>query len=1251
MQCHSCQHENRAEARYCSECGQQLLTKCPQCGNNCRPDSRFCDGCGASLKADSRSYTPRHLETETLKSRFALEGEVKQVSVLFFDIANSSELAQQVGPEAMHDLLNGVFELAGEEIHRLEGTINQFLGDGFMALFGAPVAHEDHVRRALLAALGLKKRLGKAKNLPAIKFRMGVNTGSVVVGKIGDNLRMDYTAVGNTTNIAARLESLAKPGHIYVGESVFSVASAHFDFDALGRQSLKGIEEKIKVYDLLSARRLEDSASPARGLGIASPLVGRDRELALLETRLDELRRGEGSVQLLTAEPGSGKSRLVAEIKIRHESGDLRWLEGRAVSFGRTLSYLPFIEIFKKLFGIWEDDSEDDALLKLEKGLAPLFEERTQEVLPYLATVLALPLSREQEERVKYLDGQGLRRQVFTCTRQLFERLANRQPIVLILEDWHWADQSSIGLAEHLLSLTQTAKLLLFHTTRPEPEDARLQILRSAEANPDLRFDEIPLVPLTEEQSSLLLDNLVGNVGLPKTLREQILVKTEGNPFYIEEVIRTFVTDGVLIPDPRGHGWQLGQDVDKMVIPETIQALLLARIDRLEDEVKQVLKLASVIGRYFLERILQAINEAETNLDGRLSALEHAELIRLGHRSPEVEYVFNHALIQEAAYSSMLADSRRAIHQRIAQAIESLFADRLDEFTSLLAHHYTRAEVWEKAQEYLFKAGDQAGRMAGDSEALEHFRQAESAYIQAFGDKLSPLQRASLARKIGAALHATGHYEEALEHFRRALLQLGWRYPTSPVRIRLATLKLFSAHLSRLVREWMRIPAKPRLDIDSAQEASTICHAMAWVDYFLDKERMLFDCLLEMEVGETSNYSVAESMGLGSLGFGFMTYDMRRIARWYHQRAAPVARKTNNSSAMAFARFSLGFLDFYDGRWDDSEANLRAGATTYRDSGDIRRWGGAILMLSFITSRRGRLEETMDLAADLARAGQDAADPQLTSWGLQVRAYAELETGPLDEAIANMHRGVALARKIHAWDNFLYPSSLLCKALVYQGRIAEATDILEEALGVMKATQLSRPFDQVELLTGSATVKLAIVEQSEGASRKHAVREARSACRKALKCARVQRYWLPQSLRLYGTVCWLSGKRKAARKHWKASLDLAEDFGFPLERARTLMESGDRTGDADALEKAAMLFEEFGAKVFLASALHRLARIRQSKLLSADSAIRHFERALSELEAVNAEHDAKQARRELERLRNSARQNGKATVTPINGEQ
>jgi len=1236
MQCSSCQHQNRADARYCSGCGQPLRIKCPQCGTDSPPHSKFCDACGASLSARSRSYTPPYLAQQTFTSRFALEGEVKQVTVLFCDIANSTELAHNIGPEAMHDLLNGFFELAAAEIHHFEGTINQFLGDGFMALFGAPVAHEDHVRRALHSALAIQEKLRLNESLSSVKLRMGVNTGSVVVGKIGDNLRMDYTAVGDTTNVAARLEGLAKPGRIYVSESVFSSAAAYFDFNALGKHALKGKEEPVEVYDLLKARSHEDSTSPARGLGIMSPLVGRDNELALLEKRLAELRQGEGSVQLLTAEPGTGKSRLVAEIRQRLNPEGLRWLEGRAVSFGRTLSYWPFIEIFKKLFDIAEDDLETDALRRLEQGLNPLFGERTQEVLPYLASVLALRLPPEHEERVKHLDGPGLRRQVFTCTRQLFERLSQRHPVVLMLEDWHWADQSSVGLAEHLLPLTQTEALFVFFTTRPDPESARLQILEFAANNPDVRFQEIPLEPLTGEQSAHMLENLVGGIQLPASLREQILEKTEGNPFYIEEVIRTLVADGVLVRGPRDQGWMLGRDVGKMVIPGTIQALLLARIDRLDDEVKQVLKLASVIGRHFFKRVLGAIGEAETELEASLGVLEHAELIRLRDRLPEIEYVFNHALVQEAAYGSMLADSRRAIHRRIAEAIEGLYADRLDEFTSLLAHHYTRAEVWEKAQEYLFKAGDQAGRMAGDSEALEHFRQAEAAYLQAFGDKLSPLQRAQLARKIGTALHGTGQWEAGLQQLRRALSQLGWHYPESRLGVQFAILRYLGAHVLRLIRGRLGMPVERRLDLMSAEEISTICHTMAWADYFLDKERMLLDCLLELQAGEHSQFALAEARGLSALGFGFMTYDARKISRRYHARAGVLARESGSASAIAFATHSLGFLDFYDGNWDESDSHLRASVKAYREAGDIHRWGGAALMLSFITSARGDLSETMALAAQLLSAGQDAADPQLKSWGFQAKGYAEMALGPLDEAIANMRQGVALAEKMHSWDNFLFLSSLLGKSLVLQGKVDEAGALLDAALRNMKAEQLNRPFDQVELLTGSATAMLAIAERREGSGQRASIREARAACRKALKCAVVQPRWLPEARRLCGTAEWLAGKQAAARMHWQESLATAEKSAFPIEHARTLMEMGLRTGDIAPIEQASVVFRETGANIFLALALYALAQLRERQSTDRESVIRDFQSAVVALEEVNAEHALACARRQFEQLEHNA---------------
>ena len=1240
MQCLLCQHDNLSAAHFCGECGEALRASCSSCGIANAPGNLFCNNCGvpaqgrvlpATLHATPRAYTPGYLAQTILTSPAAQEGERKQVTVLFCDMVNSTALAQRLGADAMHQLLNQVFEIALAEVHRVEGTVNQFLGDGFMALFGAPVAHEDHVRRALLCAVGIRQKLQEAAQenataLSKVQVRMGLNTGMVVVGTIGDNLRMDYTAVGDTTHIAARLQQLAQPGRILANEGVFTAGRPFFEFTAIGKRALKGIKEPVAAFELIKARPRQESESRAKRVGIGSPLVGRDRERILIQQMLLRLGQGEGGTLILSGEPGAGKSRLVAEVRRQLPRADILWLEGRAVSFGRSLSYLPFIEILKDQFNIGDDDSEVESWRKLEMGVTALFAERTPEVLPYLAPLLALHLPPEHEERVKYLDGPGLRRQVFLCMRQLFELLARQQPVVLLLEDWHWADQSSVELIEHLLPLTDSAPLLAFFATRPDPEGPTGRVRQFASGLAGKRMREIVLEPLTEQHSSQLMANLMGSLAFPVALHQQILRKTEGNPFFMEEVIRSLVSDGVLVRDARDQTWQLTEQVDELQLPDTIQGLILARIDRLEEDVKQALKLASVIGRSFLNRVLEVISRAQPNLGSSLAELERAELIRQSQQLPELEYIFKHALVQEATYGSILAESRRSIHRRVAQAIEMLFEDRLDEFTSLLAHHYTCAQDSDKAQEYLFKAGDQAGKMAADTEVLEHFRLAELEYLKAFGDKLQPLQRAALARKVGAALYGTGHYGRALEQFRRALAQLGLHYPTTRWGVRRAIASQLATHFTRRLRRWLGVPVKRDLDIEWANEISTICHFMAWMDHFLDKERMLLDCLLELHAGEKSHYAVAEARGLSSLGFGFMTFNALRLSRSYHLKAAQIAQETLNPSAIAFVTFALGFLDFFDGLWDACVANLGKAVTTYRDAGDLHRAGGATLMRSLVVNFRGDLVQTAAMADELMRAGQDAGDPLLASWGFLVRGYAEMACGPLDVAVTNLRLGASMAAKIPAWDNYLYQKSVLGKCLVLQGRLDEAQAELDEALQVMKVEQFDRPFDKVEVLAAVATCSLAITERTVGAVRRTALRRARRASLSALRCARRMPLLLPQALRLQGTAQWIAGNHSAGQKYWRESEQLADKYGFVIERAQTWLEMGDKIRDTALVERAIEMFERHGAKVYWAIALHCRARLCSNSSPDAALARSHYARAIEALEVVKADHDLIQAR-------------------------
>jgi class 3 adenylate cyclase/tetratricopeptide (TPR) repeat protein len=906
--------------------------------------------------------------------RSALEGERKLVTVMFCDIANSTQLAARVGAEAMHALLNRFLELALAEVHHYEGTINQFLGDGFMALFGAPAAHEDHARRALLAALGIQQRLqdpsGEAATLREVCVRVGVNTGMVVAGTIGDNLRMDYTAIGNTTNLAARLQSLAEPGTIRTSEATRRAALPYFEFTALGKHTLKGIVEPVDVYDVRKVRSAGDNGRQTALTGISSPLVGRDRELSIFSASLETWLQGSGGGVVLQGEPGMGKSRLVAEARRRNGAEHVLWLEGRALSFGRSLSYWPFIEILKCCFGIEESDTEVQAWNKLEQAAYELFDTRAPEIVPYVATVLALEMTGEYKQRVQYLDAQALRRQVFLGMRHLFDRLAQRQPLLLVMEDWHWVDHSSVALCEHLLPLTSSLAVTFWFVTRAEPGDPAARIRATTSHHSGVPFQEIVLVPLAGDHSRVLIDNLVGN--LPEVVRSQILRKTEGNPFFIEEVLRALIAEDTLVKDTRDGAWRLARPVTALALPDTIQGVIVARIDRLEEGVKSVLKLAAVIGRRFFLRILQAIAEAGDAVDSSLAQLEHAELIRLRERLPELEYIFKHALVQEAAYGSILVERRRAIHRSVAEAIERLFADRLDEFTSVLAYHYALAEDWKKVQMYLFKAGDQASRMAADAEALEHYRQAETAYVKVAARELTPLQRAMLDRKLGQAFYGVGNYDQAVEHFSRALAHLGLHYPRTRGGMRRSTVRFLAAHFLRRFRRGASQAARPRMDLAVAQEISTICQSLAWLDYFVDEERFGLDSLIELYAGERSGDVLGRVRGLTTLAVVLMMFRAFPLARRRIAEAVAIAQGSDLPAAISMAVFVRGWLQWITGVLDDSAQSFEKSAAAYNAIGDIRGWGGPTICLCWVVYHRADFASAMQLATDLVRVGQNA---------------------------------------------------------------------------------------------------------------------------------------------------------------------------------------------------------------------------------------------------------------------------------------
>ncbi|HEX9616545.1 MAG TPA: adenylate/guanylate cyclase domain-containing protein, partial [Anaerolineales bacterium] len=733
---------------------------------------------------------------DAARSDGSMEGERRVVTMLFSDVRGSTAAAAQLDPEEWKGIMNGVYERMIRPVYRYEGTIARLMGDAILAFFGAPIAHEDDPQRAILAGLEIVAAIPPYRQEVQerwgvdIDVRVGVNTGTVVVGKMGTDQFMEYAAVGDAINIAARMEQTARPGTVQITEDTYRLAAPLFDFEDLGGIAVKGKEEPVHSYRVLAAKAVPGRLRGLEGHGIQSPLVGRDEEFARARAAIQRLFDGDGGILAVIGEAGLGKSRLMAELR-RYEvrNSEIRWLEGYALSFGRSISYWPFQEMLRDYAGISETDTDEEAWRKFASRVEALFGDESMDILPYLASLISLEVRGDYVERVKYLDAETMGQQVFRASRRFFERLARQRPLLLFFDDLHWLDESSARLIEHLLPLVRRESLLIAATARPEPDTAAAALRKAAASDFAEAYEEIALAPLTAGDSAQLVDNLLAIDNLPGALRQTITQKADGNPFFLEEIIRSLIDGGAIAQDQDSGRWRATEGIHEVIIPDTLQGVIMARIDRLDDEVKQVLGAASVIGRSFFYRVLKAIQAAGEALDQHLEELRQVELIRELQSTPELEYIFRHAIAQEVTYENLLLQRRRELHSRVGEAIERLFADRLDEFYGLLAYHFTRAEKWEKAQDYLFKAGDQAGTIAADREALVNYRQALQAYERAFGDRWDPAQHADIERKIGQTLLRLGDLVGGLDHLEEALKLLGQPAPSNKWAVRMFLLR------------------------------------------------------------------------------------------------------------------------------------------------------------------------------------------------------------------------------------------------------------------------------------------------------------------------------------------------------------------------------------------------------------------------------------------------------------------------------
>lgn len=723
MNCAKCGHGNPAGTKFCGECGTRLASGCSACGAENPPGNKFCGACGASLGTGAGERNapvpnpPRHLAERILQSRQALEGERKQVTVLFADMKGSMELLADRDPEEARKLLDPVLERMMQAVHHYEGTVNQVMGDGIMALFGAPLAHEDHAVRACYAALRMQETVRRyteelrSAHGVEVQIRVGLNSGEVVVRSIGSDLRMDYSAVGQTTHLAARMEQLATPGTIRLTAGTLALAEGYVAVKSIGPIPVKGLAQPVEVYELTGAgeARTRLQVSRARGL---SRFVGRDLEMEQLRHAAEQSRAGRGQVVAVVGEPGVGKSRLYYEFLQSHHAREFLVLESGSVSYGKATPFLPLADLLRSYFMINARDDVRRIRVKVTGGLLTV-DEALKDAIPVALWLLdALP----EDSPFLRLEPAERRRQTFAALKRMLLREIEGRPLLLVFEDLHWIDNETQAFLDGFMESVPASRVLLAVNYRPEYRHA----WASKTYYRQLRVD--PLPPQSAED---LLAGLLGNDPSLASLRPLLIARTEGRPLFLEESVRMLVETGALAGE-RG-AYRLVRAVESLQVPATVQAILASRIDRLEPEDKRLLQAAAVIGTHVPFAVLLAVAAIdEDSLRRGLARLQAAEFMYEARLFPELEFAFKHALTHEVAYSGVLQERRQALHRAAVDAIERIYADRLAEQIERLAHHAANAPASEKAVRYLREAGSKSVGRSANREALAYLERALS---------------------------------------------------------------------------------------------------------------------------------------------------------------------------------------------------------------------------------------------------------------------------------------------------------------------------------------------------------------------------------------------------------------------------------------------------------------------------------------------------------------------------------------------
>jgi class 3 adenylate cyclase/tetratricopeptide (TPR) repeat protein len=1097
MKCPKCQFENPDTQKFCGECGTKLEKVCPNCGSNNPPQYKFCGECGQNLAIPSepvpkelsfdqkldkiQRYLPKGLTEKILTQRDRIEGERKQVTVMFCDMEGFTSLSERLGSEEAYDIMDQVYEILIHKVHDYEGTVNEMTGDGIMALFGAPIALEDAPQRAIRSSLAIHREMGRFSekmkqerdDIPPLKMRVGIHTGPVVVGTLGNNLRVEFKAVGDTVNLASRVEGLADPGATYVTEDTFKFTEGFFRFEALGQKRVKGKDIPVKVYRVIatSTRRTRFDVSTERGL---TPLVGRERELELLLDGYMRSKASHGQALSIISEAGVGKSRLLYEFRKAVANEDVTFFEGKCLSYSRGVAYHPIIDILKSNFDILDKDDDLEIRNKVSRGLKALAVDEVS-TSPYLLELLSVKDSGIDKIT---MSPETRKERTLEALKRIVLKGSEIRPLILAIEDLHWIDKSSEELQEELLGSIAGARAFLIYTYRPE-------FVHSWGARS--YHSQVNLNRLSNRESLMMVSYLLGTEDLDNSLEEFILEKTEGVPFFIEELVKSF--KDLKIIEREDNKYRLAKDLKEVAIPVTIQDVIMARVDSLAEGVKSLLHTVSAIGREFSYYLIKRVtNIAEQELLSQLSVLKDSELLYERGIYPESTYIFKHALTQEVAYNGLLLKKRNDIHEKIGKAIEALYPDRLEEHYELLTYHYARSANTDKAFKYLDLANQKTAKLNAMEEAKVYFDEAMKLLDKLPETEENRQRRISLLvnqEVVFMLLFKFPEYYDLLTRYEPMAKELGYLELLGPFYGCMGQFEYSLGQFNQAIQTLSKAAeiAETRGDAEDAEQALTFllwCN-MDRADY--DRALALKEDLLR-KIEQHLNYRwYSWAMSGASRVYSYLGRWDRAIEEG--QKALSVAEESSDNSLITFAAWNLSIAYNWKG---DSEMAIKYGelavqkAQTRADKAWAQRslgWalcrvgkpnrGIEILTALLPIFQSGFMASEIPLMCFLGEgywlAGEDDKARQVLVKGLEMaeqygykyyigfahRLLGEiaLKTNPT-QASAHFEKSIAMFREIKAENALALAYARYGRLHKHQGEIVQAREYLTKALDILE---------------------------------------------------------------------------------------------------------------------------------------------------------------------------------------------------------